>query len=226
MQAVRVGSWTVVAVLAAVLLGSPAYALVCGDGILDPLEQCDDSNVVDGDCCSSTCQYEASASPCTDNDACTQTDQCDGAGTCVGSNPVTCTALDQCHLVGTCNPGTGLCSNPNKSDGTTCNDGSMCTQTDTCQSGTCTGSNPVICSPLDQCHAAGTCNPGTGICSNPTQPDGTVCNDGDTCTITDHCVSGFCQGNSITCGDGVTQASCGEQCDDGNGVDGDGCDTN
>ncbi len=167
----RLPLWTVVAVLAAVLLGRPAHALICGDGVLDPLEQCDDGNVVDGDCCSSTCQFEASGNNCSDGNACTQTDQCDGAGTCVGSNP-------------------------------------------------------VICSALDQCHGVGTCNSGTGLCSNPTQPDGTSCDDGDTCTITDHCVSGFCQGNSTTCGDGTTQASCGEQCDDGNVVDGDGCDSN
>src|SRR5262249_48236120 len=29
---------------------------VCGDGIVDVGEQCDDGNVLDGDCCSSTCQ--------------------------------------------------------------------------------------------------------------------------------------------------------------------------
>ena len=37
-------------------------------------------------------------------------------------------------------------------------------------------------------------------------------------------MSGFCQGNSVTCGDGITQASCGEQCDDANAINGDGCD--
>src|SRR5438067_761055 len=29
----------------------------CGDGVLDPGEQCDDGNVQDGDCCSSTCRF-------------------------------------------------------------------------------------------------------------------------------------------------------------------------
>ncbi|KAL6750251.1 hypothetical protein V8C86DRAFT_3183690, partial [Haematococcus lacustris] len=30
----------------------------CGDGVLDPNEQCDDSNVLDGDGCSSNCQLQ------------------------------------------------------------------------------------------------------------------------------------------------------------------------
>jgi cysteine-rich repeat protein len=215
-----------VLLFAAILTARPAHALVCGDGTLDAGEQCDDGNVVDGDCCSSTCQFEAPASPCTDGDACTQSDACDGAGVCVGSNPVICAALDQCHVAGVCNPGTGVCSNPNQPDGTTCNDGSACTPTDACSAGVCVGSNPVVCTALDQCHVAGVCNPGTGVCSNPNQPDGTTCNDSNTCTISDQCVSGFCQGNAVTCGDGTIQASCGEQCDDGNAVDGDGCDSN
>jgi hypothetical protein len=44
---------------------------------------------------------------------------------------VTCTAVDQCHSAGTCNPATGVCSNPSKANGTSCNDGNACTQTDT-----------------------------------------------------------------------------------------------
>jgi cysteine-rich repeat protein len=55
---------------------------LCGNGTLDPGEQCDDNNTQDGDCCSSTCQYEQSGSPCADDgDSCTA-DTCDGAGTC------------------------------------------------------------------------------------------------------------------------------------------------
>src|SRR5207244_2256321 len=99
-------------------------------------------------------------------------------GSCVGSNPVTCTDLDQCHVAGTCNPATGSCSNPTATNGTPCTDGNPCTQADTCQSGSCVGSNPVTCTALDQCHVAGTCNPATGSCSNPTATNGTPCNDG------------------------------------------------
>ena len=67
---------------------------------------------------------------------------------------------------------------PAKADGTSCSDGSACTQTDTCQAGTCTGSNPVTCTAADQCHDAGVCNPATGACSSPAKADGTSCSDG------------------------------------------------
>src|SRR5207247_1147972 len=114
-------------------------------------------------CTANACSGQADGTSCNDGNACTQTDTCQ-SGVCTGSNPVVCTALDQCHDVGTCNTGTGVCSNPNKTNGTACNDGNACTQTDTCQSGVCTGSNPVVCTALDQCHDVGTCNTGTGVC--------------------------------------------------------------
>jgi hypothetical protein len=43
-----------------------------------------------------------------------------------------CSASDECHLAGTCDTGTGLCSNPDATDGTSCSGGG------TCQSGVCT----------------------------------------------------------------------------------------
>src|SRR6266480_7805373 len=113
---------------------------------------------------------------------------------------VTCTASDQCHDVGTCDPQSGMCSNPQKANGSACNDGDACTQSDTCQSGTCVGSNPVTCTASDQCHDAGTCDPSTGTCSNPQKANGTSCNDGNACTQTDSCQSGTCVGsNPVTC---------------------------
>ena len=159
-------------------------------------------------------------SACDDGSACTQTDTCQG-GTCTGGNAVVCPAPDQCHDPGTCDVATGVCSNPSKADGTACNDGNACTQTDACQGGTCTGGNSVVCPAPDQCHDAGTCSPSTGACSNPAKPDGTACDDGNACTAADHCTAGMCGGDSTTCGDGVVQPGCGEQCDDGpgNGTD-------
>jgi hypothetical protein len=103
---------------------------------------------------------------------------------------------------------------------TTCIDGDACSQTDTCDgAGTCVGGNPVVCAPLDQCHDAGTCDTGTGVCSDPPSTNGTTCNDGNTCTIGDACTSGTCGGNSITCGDGMVQLGCNEDCDVPGGTD-------
>jgi GH25 family lysozyme M1 (1,4-beta-N-acetylmuramidase)/predicted alpha/beta superfamily hydrolase len=51
----------------------------------------------------------------------------------------------------------------------------------------------VICTALDQCHDAGTCNPATGACSNPAKPDGVACNDGNPNTSGEVCTSGACR---------------------------------
>jgi cysteine-rich repeat protein len=56
--------------------------LVCGNTFVEPGEDCDDGNTLDGDCCSSTCHFEPAANGCADDgNACTD-DQCDGAGEC------------------------------------------------------------------------------------------------------------------------------------------------
>src|SRR5262249_56238133 len=75
-------------------------------------------------------------------------------GRCTGTNPVTCTASDQCHVAGTCDPATGVCSNPAKQNGASCDDGNRCTRNDMCQDGVCTGSPPTVCVAPDDCHVA------------------------------------------------------------------------
>lgn len=150
------------------------------------------------------CHLEGAA--CDDGNACTQVDTC-VAGQCVGSSPVTCSASDQCHDLGTCDPATGLCSDPQKPNGSPCNDGDLCTTVDTCQGGSCS-STPVVCAASDQCHDAGTCDPATGLCSNPQKPDDTVCNDGSLCTAPDTCQGGSCVGTLLV----VCSAS--DQCHD------------
>jgi hypothetical protein len=142
-----------------------------------------------------TCSNPAkpNGTTCNDGNPCTRTDTCQG-GSCLGANPVVCTASDQCHAAGSCNPMTGACSNPAKPNGTTCNDGNLCTRTDTCQGGSCIGADAVVCTASDQCHAAGTCDSTTGACSNPARADATTCDDGNACTGTDTCQAGSCVG--------------------------------
>jgi len=137
--------------------------------------------------------------PCDDGNTCTQIDTCQ-SGSCVGSDPVVCVASDQCHTPGTCDAA-GICSNPTAPNGQTCDDGNACTQIDTCQSGSCVGSDPVVCVASDQCHVVGTCDVATGICSNPNAPNGTSCNDGNSCTISDGCELGTCVGSNVCCYD-------------------------
>jgi RHS repeat-associated protein len=136
---------------------------------------------------------------CDDGNPCTGASSCQ-AGVCTGTSPVTCMATDQCHDAGTCNPATGACSNPPKANGATCDDGNACTGASSCQAGACAGTSPVTCVAIDQCHAAGTCNPATGACSNPPKANGTTCDDGNACTGASSCQAGACTGTSpVTC---------------------------
>lgn len=56
---------------------------VCGDGIVQSAEQCDDGNRADGDCCSSSCRRDADGTTCSDGNVCTDGDVCH-AGACRG----------------------------------------------------------------------------------------------------------------------------------------------
>ena len=130
---------------------------------------------------------------CDDGNVCTQ-DKCDQHTRTCESKPThqrracddgnACTAVDVCDR--------GVCQGSNLPNGTVCSDGNACTQTDSCQAGACAGANPVICSPGDQCHVAGTCNTATGSCSNPAAADGTACDDTETCSGPDACQAGVC----------------------------------
>jgi hypothetical protein len=162
-------------------------------------DQCHDAGSCDPTTGACNNSVKANGTACSDGNACTQSDTCQ-AGTCSGANPVTCSASDQCHVSGTCNPTSGVCSNPVKAGGSACNDGSACTQTDTCQAGACTGSNAVVCAAGDQCHGQGVCDATTGTCSNPALANGSACNDGDACTQSDTCQAGSCSGgNPVVC---------------------------
>ena len=156
---------------------------------------------------------------CNDGNPCTNVDTCQ-AGACTGGSPVTCGPAASCHEASTCNPGTGLCeAGPALPNGTSCNDGDACTTVDTCQAGTCSGGTPVTCAPADNCHEASTCNPGTGFCDSLPKPEGTICSDGNACTMADTCIQGSCVGGPPTDldGDGRIDAACaGTDCNDTN----------
>jgi hypothetical protein len=103
-------------------------------------------------------------------------------------------SVNEGQIPTTASPGLFSVTCAGAANGTHCDDGNACTQTDVCQSGSCVGSNPVVCTALDTCHIPGTCNSATGACSNPPQPDGTTCDDGNACTAQDACRSGVCTG--------------------------------
>lgn len=150
----------------------------------------------------------SSGSACNDGNLCTQTDKCNSKGVCKGSNPKSCTG-DQCNT-GVCDSKTGACGKKAKANGTKCNDANLCTQTDTCQSGSCEGSNNKKC-PSDQCNS-GVCASKTGACSKKPKTNGSTCSDGNSCTSNDVCSTGVCKGKySCACKVATQAADCNDQ---------------
>lgn len=152
--------------------GEPAPKSVCESGTQESCDPGFDPKCTQG---SRTCKEDGSAwgscvpasgASCDDGDKCNGEETCE-EGVCTAGLQVLCLApKSQCQIAA-CNPKTGLCDATDKPDETQCDDGNLCTQTDTCQSGICSGSNPVVCAASDQCHEAGTCDAATGVCSDP-----------------------------------------------------------
>jgi len=188
-------------------------ASICGNGFLDPGEQCDDGNTLDGDCCSSTCRFEPPGAPCASPTPCLTATACDGAGVCGGGTPTlaacndgnACTTADTCAggvCVGgpalncndgnvctddACDPATGCLNTPNTAP---CTDGNACTTADTCAGGVCVGGSAPNCSDGNVC-TDDACDPATG-CVNT--PNTAACTDGNACTTADTCAGGVCVG--------------------------------
>lgn len=60
-----------------------------------------------------------------------------------------------------------------------------------------------MCTASDSCHLVGSCNPLTGMCTDPQAPDGTACVDSDVCNGTERCMGGTCMpGAALSCDDG------------------------
>src|SRR5262245_18165652 len=75
----------------------------CGDGVIEPGEQCDDGNTDNGDCCSATCQFEPAGTTCRP-----AAGLCDLAEVCTGSSP-TCPAQVLRAANTECRPAAGPC---------------------------------------------------------------------------------------------------------------------
>jgi cysteine-rich repeat protein len=120
-------------------IGDVAFALTCGDGILDAGEECDDGNTISGDCCDVNCQYEPAGSSCADGQFCNGEETCNGGGNCQAGIPpgiddgVACTD-DSCDDVNDTvvhTPNDGLCDNGQFCDGV-----ETCDAVNDCQAGT------------------------------------------------------------------------------------------
>src|SRR5262245_35642894 len=156
-------------------LTGPVEGSRCGNGIVDPWEQCDNS-LLSTDCCSASCQFEAAGTHCLpDTNLCTN-DVCDGAGVCQHpNNTEPCNDSNQCTDGHVC--AGGSCAGSPSASGTPCNDQDACTLNDACDgAGACAPGTPLVCDP--PC-GTGECNPAYGCkgavettCDDPTGPGG------------------------------------------------------
>jgi nitrous oxidase accessory protein NosD len=211
-------------------------------------EICTDGIDNDGDLLIDCADPDCAATPCDDSLFCTANDQCQ-SGVCTGA-PRNCGDGNQC-TADSCDEGANACVNDAvAADGDGCQDGQFCTDGDTCSGGACVSGGATDCSSAgDQCNI-GTCNETSNQCEPEPSGEGSACDDESFCTVGEICVAGVCKnGGALDCSDGnsCTQDSCneqgdecsnqalpgccgnemielGEECDDGNQIDGDGCD--
>ncbi|MBI5055620.1 MAG: DUF4215 domain-containing protein [Nitrospirae bacterium] len=198
---------------------------VCGDGTLQPSEQCEDGNTNNNDGCSSNCMNEYCG------DGIVQlNEECDDGGT-MNNDGCNYICMREYCGDGIQQPGIGeVCDDGNAVNGDGCN--TLC-QLDCINNSTmlCGSSNVGECRQGTQTcidgiwsQCIGEIGPSAEICDgldndcdgktdeDCVPSDGAACNDGDACTTGETYVSGVCQGGTPV------------NCDDGNECTSDSCD--
>ncbi len=186
----------------------------CGNNKAELLEECDDGNDVDGDCCSSRCKKNPDGTACDDGLLCDGTDTC-ASGYCTVHSLSPCPGADgDGNCSETCNDVTLDCTSPDP-DGSFCDDALFCNGADRCSQGSCTKHAGNPCRGADgDGDCTESCSENDDLCVAP-DPSGTVCDDGLFCNGSDHCLNGLCSvhtGNPCPGADG--DANCAESCNE------------
>jgi len=203
-----------------------------GCGHTPNAKSCDDGNACTaGDVCAAgKCKSGTNTCQCTkdsdcaakeDGDLCNGTLFCDKTAApykCAvnAKTIVTCSnAGNSACKRNTCAPKTGKCGLTAANEGQPCDaDGSVCTVGDICLGGACKPGKTLTCDDGNPC-TQDSCDAKAG-CGATKLADKTACG------AKQWCIAGSCV-TSVWCGDGKVNQG-GEQCDDGNNNDGDGCD--
>jgi cysteine-rich repeat protein len=215
-------------------IGTPVVA-GCGNGTIEAGELCDDGNLLNGDCCSSTCRFEQAGGLCPDGQFCNGEETCDGAGACMVGPPVDCSdgvgctddVCDELSASCTSTPNDFNCSD----DGLFCTGAEFCdaqndcsSSGDPCPTGTVCNDGPNSCDAIAAC--------GNGILELGEECDDSNTLDGDCCSSLcvsepagSLCADGqFCNGEETCDGAGACLAGLPVGCDDGIGCTVDACD--
>ncbi len=222
-----------------VLQFDPYVNTNCGDGVLDPVEDCDDGNQVDDDACRNDC----TDAYCGDSVVWQGSESCDDGGESAscdadctdafcGDGTTNAAAGEACDDSGEsascdadCSP--AVCGDgwTNATAGELCDDGNGI-DTDGCRA-SCTPAacgDGVIWSGVEDCDDSGMSAACDLDCTVPVCGDGLTNGlAGESCDDGGESAGCNLDCTPASCGDGLVNASAGEQCDDANASDGDAC---
>ena len=163
----------------------------CGTG------GCDEDN----DSCI-VAQFEVNTTPCNaDDDGCTLNDECLG-GQCVAGAAIVCQQPPQPCEESVCQadgPDKYNCIQGNKPEGSLCIDDLFCTTDEQCDGDGSCQLSPYYCGLVPSECIDVECDELADDCDTAPVANGTACSDGDSCTLTDSCQNGVCEGAENVC---------------------------
>lgn len=181
----------------------------CGDGVLDPAEQCDDGNLAAGDCCSAFCSIEPVGTECRMSaGACDPAEVCDGlSDMCpidarLGAGSVCRSAVAECDVDEVCDGLVVDCPTDSKRMDLcrgaveVCDVAEYCDGTgDFCPIDLVASADTECRAAAGSCDIAEHCDGIVVMCPIDAVLDGVGCDDGSVCSSQDACVAGSCVGS-------------------------------